>query len=161
MAGGTRIEIEADVRWQSGEWRIQRVLWAFGALILLAAAAGLFGSEGPIAEARKSRQTFTVEYERFDRRDAPSELVITLESPPGEINVELGKRFAERADVERIVPEPDGSALTERGISMTFTSDDEAIEEIIVEYKPDRAGILEFDITVNGRETQARSFVYP
>lgn len=161
MAGGNGIEIEADSRWQSGEWRIQRVLWVLGALMLLAAAVGLFGSDGPIADARQSGQGFSLEYERFDRRDAPSELVIVLEASAGEVDIEFGKSFAEHVDIERIVPEPDASMLTARGVRMTFASADEGIEEIVVEYAPDRAGVLPIVIDVNGQQMRARSFVYP
>lgn len=161
MASANGMQIEADAEWQSREWLIQRAMWFAGALLLTAAVAGVFGGGGPLATARLAGSGFTLEYERFDRRDEPSELNFSLESSPEEVVVELDRELAAGIDIERVVPEPDSSALTERGLSMTFTSTGDGSEVISIEYRVDRAGILPIGVSVNGQRADAKSLVYP
>lgn len=82
---------------------VKRISWAFLVALLLAGFAGLLGS-GPLSASVARGDGFALEYERFVRRQAETELTFRLERA-GEIW--LDRRWLEGLKVEAVTPEPD------------------------------------------------------
>lgn len=161
MAAPKQLEIEDDAQWQFAEWRVHRVLWVLGALVLLAALLGLLGSGGPFANGRTESSDLALRYERFGRRESTSELTVEIGQPAERIDLHLGSAFVDKARIERVSPEPDSTSLTGDGYILSFTAEPGALTEIRIEYTPDSSGSLPLEIGVAGQSVDAVSFVYP
>ena len=68
------LEIAQDLAFQRREWTIQRVAWAVMALVALAGLLGLFGGAGPLTRAAAGNGALRLDYARFERKHAPTEL---------------------------------------------------------------------------------------
>lgn len=102
------LEQERDLAFQRREWMVQRVAWVAMTLILLAALAGLLGS-GPLSSTTTEAGPLAVEYNRFERRHAPTGLVIRVApgaSSGDRVEVWLPVAFVESLDIESVMPEP-------------------------------------------------------
>lgn len=100
-------DLEKQLRFHRSEWRVERIGWAFVALFLVLAFAGLFGG-GPLSHASAQAATGRIEYERFVRDGSPSELVITPAggAAQGVSRVAITAEYLEAFRVESITPEP-------------------------------------------------------
>jgi hypothetical protein len=104
------LQIEEDLEFQRRSWIVQRVGWGLMGLLVIASAAGLFGS-GPVssAETRSAGGEVAVEYERFLRYDAPARLRIAVReaAPEGTIAVRLNREYLDAIKLEHVVPRPE------------------------------------------------------
>jgi hypothetical protein len=102
------LEIEQDLPFEHTQWGLQRAGWVIGGLILLVALAGLLGT-GPLSHHMASSGPLSLQYERFTRARAPSEIRLNvgtgLAAPDG-ITIWLDRAFLDGAGIEQIVPEP-------------------------------------------------------
>jgi hypothetical protein len=99
-------DLEKQLRFHRREWRVQRIGWVVVAIFLALALAGLFGG-GPLSHTRASGTEGVVEYERFVRNGAPTELVVTPSgSSHGVSRIEITSEYLEAVRVVRITPEP-------------------------------------------------------
>jgi hypothetical protein len=105
-------EIDEDLDFQRREWRAQRVGWALLSVFLIGATLGVFGGGGPLSstKARADDGRLRVEYERFVRVGASSEITIetgtALREGDAGFEVTLGRDYFDAIDIERAVPEP-------------------------------------------------------
>lgn len=69
------IQLDEDPDFQRRSWKVQRAGWAAMALSVAASLAGVFGG-GPVSRERAESpdKVWSVEYERFVRRAADTEL---------------------------------------------------------------------------------------
>ena len=77
MAKDGGIDLADDISLQEKTWRVQRVGWAVMALLVAAGLAGVF-ARGPLSRAEAQGQGLRLEYERFERYQAPSEIRVRL-----------------------------------------------------------------------------------
>lgn len=160
------LEIDEDIKLESRNWAVERVAWVLMALVVLAALLGFTGNGGLKGinqmTAGSQAQGITVEYERYLRRKAPSELKVTLYaaaiSPEKEL--QFSKEFYEKVQVEQVVPEPSKVYTHEQGITYTF-SEAGATTSILFYLKPKQMGNLELSLKADGRSLTISQFVYP
>ena len=99
-------KLDAELRFHRVEWRIQRFGWLVILIFLALAFAGLFGN-GPLSHAYADGPVGRVDYERFVRNGAPTELVVTAGGTSRGISrIEITAEFLEAVRVQRITPEP-------------------------------------------------------
>jgi hypothetical protein len=161
------LELEQDLAFQRKDWRVQRVAWVVGLILLLLAAAGVFGS-GPAAHAELAAAGDLVHarYDRFVRREAPASLELRLRADtggPDTVQVWLGNEFFERVEIRGIQPEPSNVRLLDDGALYEFAgpaSGDEV--NVTIHYRPQHTGTMATGIGAEaGASDELRQFVYP
>lgn len=99
-------KLDAQLKFHRAEWRIQRIGWVVIGVFLALAFAGLFGN-GPLSHAHADGPAGRVEYERFVRNGAPTEIVITPGAgSQGISRIEITAEYLAAVRVEHITPEP-------------------------------------------------------
>ena len=104
------LEIGQDLAFQRREWALQRFGWVAMAATILAALLGLTG-RGWLSQATADAEgdAFRLEYERFERLQAPTTLRVRLSTAAtgGEqTEVWLARDYVDGIMVETIEPEP-------------------------------------------------------
>lgn len=161
------LEVSEDMAFQHRTWVVQRVAWAVLALLLTAAAVGLF-SVGPLSTTTASdpARILLLDYERFLRFGAPTEMHLHLEpEATGEetITIRLSGDLARGVEFVSIQPEPDGMLAAPDGLEFEFRiSDPGQPTEIFFSILPHHMGRLEGAIGLADQEPLRLSpFVYP
>lgn len=104
------LRLEQDFGFQRREWAVQRIGWLAMAAAVVAALLGLTG-RGVLSRATAGAdgEPLRLEYQRFDRFQAPTTLRVLLsaEAAAGEqAEVWLGRDYVEGVRIETIEPEP-------------------------------------------------------
>ncbi len=151
MAG---LEIEEDLPAQRRIWRFERIGWAALTLFVIGGLVGAFGG-GSLsrAEARDASGRLAVRFERFARADTPTTLEIRVvaaqHSEP--LWVHLSKDYFEAARVDRVVPEPERTLVTQDAVRFGFDSNragESAL--IIVTLTPNQFGRIQGSLGLAG-----------
>ncbi|MGW7356248.1 hypothetical protein ACWGI0_06145 [Streptomyces sp. NPDC054802] len=165
--GDQGLEIDDSEAFHRKEQTFERVGWAALALLLVAACLGVFGDWGPVASAtaKSPGGVVTMEYNRFDRYTARTDLTITAGAAAveeGEVVLTLSSDWVDGAGIEQITPEPDSWESGPDGLQLTFTTASAPLS-VQVSYRPDTIGPTSG--TVTDENTGARlsfsQFVYP
>lgn len=106
------LQVAEDIDRQHRLWRIQRVGWALLGLFLLAGLLGVFGGVGPIGqgEARSDDGALSVQYARFTRYVAPTELGIRVDralARDGTLELAVARGYIDQWEMYGITPEPE------------------------------------------------------
>lgn len=154
------LELEEHVAFQHRLWRWQRVGWLVMTLVLVAALGGVFG-DGPLAAARVGGD-FSVRYERFARRGAPTTLEFAL--PPAGSRLDVAGA-ASRVEVRRVTPAPVKESRSSDGErwSLWFEPAIDGSSTVVrIETIPRRAGRGHSTVTLDSSATiDFRQFVWP
>jgi hypothetical protein len=161
------LEIDEDIQQQCKVWRIERICWCVMALLILAALTGLLG-HGPLSSTTfdDPASGLLVQYERFERANAPTSFRIQVKSQEGEsmdTRISLGSEFFSKVEVSRIEPEPAGVEVWPDHLTYEFSRPDTANPATIrVHYKPLDFGRIEIEMGLEGFPTRTFSqFIYP
>ena len=114
------LQVDQDLAHARSTWRFQRFGWGLMALIALAALAGLFG-DGPLAKAQASSPGLQLDYDRFARHGAATELRLQLHPTQAEARVWVERSFIEGHEIHGITPEPDRMTTAGDSLWLTFT----------------------------------------
>jgi hypothetical protein len=160
------LQINEDMEFQQREWRVQSWAWLAGALLMGSALLGLFGS-GPLsgAEARDAEGRLWIEYERFERYAAPTELRVHIKPAPGadgKARLWLSRDYLDSFRIEHVLPEPESveaagdrlvyvfDTVSADGTAITFQVQPETIGRV--------RGLVGLD---NGAPVQFAQLIYP
>ncbi|HEX2116197.1 MAG TPA: hypothetical protein VHM01_17470 [Alphaproteobacteria bacterium] len=161
------IQTEADLGLQRRTWRVQRVGWAIFAILVLAALAGAFGS-GPLsrAEAGSEASGLRIEYERFARLHAATNLVIRADrrlARNDELAVILSGAALQSLELPSTMPPADGTGLAPDSVVLRFRTDRQPGElTVVLHAKPRRMGLLTAQVGLrDGPAHTIRQWVYP
>jgi hypothetical protein len=169
MPRAGHLEIDHDMEFQRREWDVQRVGWIAIALVMLAAALGLFG-RGPLARASAGSHAagspLTLEYERFLRKHSSTSLVVQLApnaTPDGLARVWIDRTYVDRVEIDETVPRPSNVSADADRVVYTFHLDDPArAARVVFELQPDDKGVLEGRIGLaSSPPVSFRQLVYP
>ena len=152
-ARSSDLEVAEDIVFIRRTWKAQRAGWVVLALVILGAVSGLFGA-GPASRATVEGAGFAVEYERFARRLAPTELRIRLGAAPGggDARVAIANRFLDEVEMRRVTPPP---LRAERGPDRTVYVFAGNPDTIVFAFRHARGGRAEGDVAVSGAEALA------
>lgn len=161
------LEVAQDLEFQKQEWKAERIGWIVAALLLLAALLGLFGT-GPVSKttARSETGEFSIEYQRFSRYNAQTQLLVTVGSgaiSEGTARLVVDQGFINNFDIQRVVPQPDSVEITSDTYIYSFTINQpgDAIE-IIFDLQANKTGVQSGAIGLeNGQQVNISQFVYP
>lgn len=162
--------MDLDRYWpfQQLSWRIQRIGWAGGFLILCAAAFGLLGGSA------RSQRLFhgtgvDISYGNPLRLGVPAEFIVSAASselcagcdparamlPTG---ILIGTGFVDRVDGLSFLPEPKASRLTSRGLALDYP---EGVRVVRIRFAPERSGFLDLALEYGSYQGTLRSYVLP
>lgn len=159
------LERDPDLRFQRREWTVQRAGWLVMLLIVLVALSGLFGG-GPLSTATAEVEPLQLQYTRFERRHAPTELEVSLASSAvsqDQIEVWLSVDYLARIEITSIVPEPEEVSEIDDRVVYRFSIDDQTqTPRILITLEHDEPGLTTGRIGLfDGPELQFWQVVYP
>lgn len=159
------IEVDQDLDHVRSLWRVQRIGWVIMLLLVIGGLLGLFGN-GPLAESQAQADGLTLDYDRFARHGAMSEL--RAEVGPQAIRGDTLKLWMTRGyldgvALETVVPEPESVETRGDLVLFTFaTADRSQPTHVTFNVRPEeywsqgaRAGIE------GGASVSFRQFIYP
>lgn len=138
------LQVDQDLTYQERTWTVERIGWAIMLLLVLAGASGLFGG-GPLSQATAGEQggALWVEYPRFARLKAPTELRLHVgsESVAGDTaRVWLDQRYLDSARVEQVSPEPDQVVVGADRLEYVFAAASEQPATLTFFLEPEHVG---------------------
>ena len=120
------LAVGSNLDFQRKWWRFEGILWLIIAVIVFAALLGAFG-RGVLATAKREAPdgSIKVEYDRIARYSTPS--VLTVEFGRGvvrenQVQLWLDSGVVKDMGMQRVVPQPVSSLLTEGGVLLTFSA---------------------------------------
>lgn len=162
---GKGLQTEESETFQRTEAVVQRVGWAAMALFVVLALVGVLGGFGPVASVRATSGPLSMDYQRFARYTASTDLTLTLDAAAvrdGQAVITLSSSWVDDVDIQRITPQPDSSRTGSAGLQLTFTAGSAPLG-IRVSYRPDALGATSGSVTdsVTGSRLVFDQFVYP
>lgn len=154
--------VEEDMPLQLRVWRIERAGWYALLLLVMLALLGLF-SKGPLSDATVTGALcrLQVDYQRFARGGATSQLVLTLREAPPQSQIFISSELLEGYSIESIHPAPVASSNGEQGgLRLTVATELGAARlSLILRAK----GVGRFDswIGAGGERVELSQFIYP
>lgn len=124
------IEIDQDLDFQKGSWKVQRVAWTIMVVIVAGALLGAFGN-GPLSSAHAGKNNLLrVDYERFVRLESPETITFIVGSgalrPDSLVEIWIDRRWLSEHDVKSIFPEPSATSVTRERVVYQFHVDSAA-----------------------------------
>ncbi len=159
---GHRLDVQQDLRLQQRQWMIERMGLVVMGAIAVAAILGVLGT-GPLANATAGSDghRLSVDYERFIRFGAPTELNLKFTDVEGKAEVSINEAFLEGFDVEGIIPQPDSQTVDAQRLRMSF-SELHSPASVSISLTPREIGVQRADIAIPGQEPISFSqLVYP
>jgi hypothetical protein len=159
------LEIDQDLTHQRREWRTERVGWIVLLLVLAAALLGLLG-RGPMSNAAAGSDLAQMQYQRFARHGAATELEFLLAPSAvheGQLQLQLDRDYVAGVRTQDVEPEPQTVAVAAGHLTYTFVVESaERPLHVIFRIEPLRMGMLPLAVAVAGQEQlAARQWIYP
>ena len=118
------LAVGEDLEFQRKWWKVERGIWIFFLLLIIADLLGAFG-RGWLAKAHRaaSDNSLDITYERIERFSTPSLLRVEL-SPKaahnGKAQLWVSEALVKGLGNQRVVPQPETSAVGQDGILYVF-----------------------------------------
>ena len=118
------LAVGEDLEFQRKWWKVERGIWIFFLLLIIADLLGAFG-RGWLAKAHRiaADKSLDVTYERVERFNTPSILRVSL-SPTiaqnGKAQLWVSESLVKELGNQRVVPQPEQSIVGQNGILYTF-----------------------------------------
>lgn len=151
---------------QRRTWTVERVGWGLMALLLVAAALGLFGA-GPLSTTlvQVPHAAAQIEYDRFQRKTAPAIVKIVVAeraTESGELVVAVDDEFMRAYDIRSIRPEPAQSVALAHGIRFRLETDPQTPATIYFHLQTARLGYFRPRLTIaDGPAVELPILIYP
>ena len=160
----TELDIDQDLEFQRRDWTFERIGWLAMLLVIVAALVGFLG-DGPVsrAQARASDQSIRVEYGRFARRGAMTELTVVVrrDSSSNAVTLWVSDTFLRGVHVKGIEPDPVRQlSAGDRTLFDIVVAADSA--RLTFAFTPRETGARRVELGLMGREPLALTqFVFP
>jgi hypothetical protein len=158
------LELLEDPALEQREWKIQRIAWFLMALFVALALLGFFGA-GPLSSrvVTSSDGRFKLEYNRFERFQAPSTLRLQLRANgQPTARVWISRKFMENVKVDSMVPAAERVEMRDDGFVYTFSVPRSESSSIVFHLETEEMGGRPIRIKVDdGPPLDAPHWVYP
>lgn len=158
-----RPEIGEDLVFQQRDWRAQRVGWALLGVLIVAGLAGLLGP-GPLSNVHAGGgKGLQVEYERFVRHGAQTELRVNIMQPLSRhVRVAISREYLDTLNLQQVVPTPARVQASGQYIVYTFERAGRGPMQATFTMEPEELGTHVARIAVDdGSRATVRQFTYP
>jgi hypothetical protein len=158
------LELTEDFTFEQREWKVQRIAWLIMALLVMLGLLGLFGP-GPLSSRTLTSAdgTLRLEYNRFERHQAPSTLRLQLQAT-GETKarVWIARQFMENVKLEAVVPSPERVEPRDGGLLYTFNVLRNQPSSAVFHLHTEKLGANPLRLRLNdGAILEAPYWVYP
>lgn len=158
------LELTEDFTFEQREWKVQRLAWLIVALLVLLGLLGLFGP-GPLSSRTltSSDGTLRLEYNRFERYQAPSELRLYFAaSEQTKARVWISGQFMQNMKLETISPPPEQVEMRDAGVIYTFRVPRGQSGAAVFHLQTEKMGAKPLRLRLNdGPILEAPYWVYP
>jgi hypothetical protein len=158
------LQAEQNLAHQQREWLVERVGWIVMLLLILAAAAGLFGN-GVLSRASVSDgKQMTIEYERFAHYLTPTSFKVHMRttSKDKDIQLRINSDFLHGVKLEKVVPEPIRVETGDKWLSYHFPVNTAGEVTIKFDVTPETVGKLSAVITAASEaQLSFNQLIYP
>lgn len=156
--------IEEDPIHQRRLWRFERVGWCGLCLVVLLAMLGLF-SEGPLShkQIRNAEGTLLVQYQRFVRNGASSQLLLQARGAPSKpLELVLAGDLLEGFSIETIQPAPQLSSSAGQGVQLDVQPDSHGTVRVHLTLRNAGVGLYREEVGIAGGEpVRFTQVIYP
>jgi hypothetical protein len=142
---------------------VERVGWILMGVVIVAAAAGLFGV-GPLswATVRQLPDLAEIEYGRFQRQTAPATIRIKTRPRSDGVLIEVDSAFLDAYKISSIWPQPVQSTAVAHGVRFRFDVAEGMPATIAFHVSPERMGFFRPKLTIAGAEpVELPVFIFP
>ncbi len=160
-----KLDVNDDLDFQRRVWRFERAGWVAMGLIGLAGLLGLLGA-GLLSGAESGDGRLRIEYERFHRHLSPVELTVHIDKAAikdGAVGLVLNEGFADKFQIQTIMPQPTQWRLAGDGMHVRFLAADfESPATVRFYLKPQGYGPASVAIGLEGAQPLTLpQFIYP
>jgi hypothetical protein len=155
--------IDEDLVFQHRNWRVQRIGWAVLGLLVVAGLAGLLGP-GPLSNVNaRAGDRLQVDYERFVRHGAQSEIRVTVRRPPpGHVRIAISRDHLDQLNLERVRPSPtEVRSSGEDTVYVFGHAGSESMQATFVIQPEELGSHVARVATEDGSSVTIRQFTYP
>ena len=150
------IAVGEDLRFQRHWWRFEKIAWAFLAIVVALAFAGVFG-RGPLSKAHKQSAdgSLQVNYDWVERFGTPSIITIHFGRSAirnGSVQIWVSDSVIKELGNQRVVPQPSTSVTGDAGMAYTFATSNNP-DSIELTLEPAKIGQHRFTIRLLGSGT--------
>lgn len=116
------IDISENYNFQRRLWVIERVTWVVMLALLILAALGFAGNDGPLNTVTAANKKISVEYQPRVNRVQPVTFSVTLRDISSTTaKVLISRDFMNNFQVQHITPEPDSVQTSDKMLVYSFT----------------------------------------
>lgn len=122
------LQVAEDIAFQRRQWVAERIGWFLMLAVVILALAGVTGT-GLASGTTAQSGSAELEYERFARQGASSELSLSIPTAAitdGSVAVTIDGGYLDGVEIESIVPEPQEQVAVEAGLELVFGASGEA-----------------------------------
>lgn len=152
------LQVDEDLPLFQKGWKVHIAAWVFFYLLVLMAAAGLFG-HGPISKQTSGSKGAGIEYEYFLTASSETEMILRVDDTKDTMQIAFPQEYLERMEIVRFTPMPQSSVQRDGNIVYTFPGQDASV--IYVRAKAKKAGALNSYAWVNNNKVPLSHFIYP
>ena len=165
MSEHRSIELDEDIPHERRQWRAERIGWTIMLILAVAALLGLLG-HGPLSRttATSPDGQLRVEYYRFEREAAPSDLKVTFAAAgQGDVGIWIDRAFADSLDIEAITPEPDRVEPRPDRLVLFFRFSQPGESSVRIRYEARSPGFSRARLGIDGHPAEAQfgQVIYP
>ena len=159
------LQLDEHLHFQHVLQVLRRVGTLLLSVILLAALAGAFGGNGPLARIQTDAGALEADHPRFARYQMPTRLefmvdTATLRGDTFELSIE--GEYARQFSFEQIHPQPKEVVIADDRIRYTFHTGPGERQLVVVQGQPETMGWLAGAVSIPGHPPlRIDSFVYP
>lgn len=159
----SKIEIQQDLKHQNTAWQIRKIGFIIIFILIILAAAGLFGS-GFLSYAEKgSKDASWIGYQRFSRTGSPAGLKMNFFNPGDSlILVSINNSFLKYIKIDRIMPQPVDEIALAEVTQFTFKTQSPSRRILIkFNYTPEKPGLYQSEIKYGKSKFIFKQLIYP
>jgi hypothetical protein len=151
-----------DVDFERRQRFFQRFGWVFIIAFVVAAACGVFGS-GAYSSRTKTGRNFWIQYDRVLHRQAPENIRIHVSKAEADqpLTVRINTGFIEKISIEKIIPEPSTSQLTEDGVLWSFSMKGSGSADVHLTLQPKTPGSVRTVMEIDGEPISLQQIILP
>jgi hypothetical protein len=157
---GSNLEITQHPHFERHWRRVQTIIIAIMAALLVAGLLGLLGS-GPLSRTALDYPEAKVKYQRFGRAGAPQQIEVEARDvAAGPLSVQIDKSLATKLGLEAVAPPPSSSTTGMGGTQYVYSAAAGG-GMITLRGKPQMPGLVRGVIAINGRSENISQIVWP
>ena len=161
------LEINQDLNFERRSWKVERVAWGVGLLILVTALLGFLGP-GPLgkATAASADKSLSLQYYRVVRQESPVALRVNVDgslAKNGALRLWLDRKFVDAIEIKHVDPKPEVVEINgERFVYVFKTVAAPSTIQIFFHVEPSRLGNTPSQLgVVDGPQIQFNQFYLP